>query len=106
MIAPDLIGFGRSDKPVAANAYTYKSHARWLRKFIQALDLTRITLVCQDWGGLLGLRMLSQMPERFARVVAMNTGLPDGRAPGEAFMKWRRFALRAESLDVPMSDAA
>ncbi len=100
-IAPDLIGFGRSDKPVAANAYTYKSHARWLRGFIEALDLRRITLVCQDWGGLLGLRVLSQMPERFARVVAMNTGIPDGRGAGDAFMKWRRYSQRVPSLDVP-----
>ena len=101
VIAPDLIGFGRSDKPVAPNAYTYKSHVRWLRSFIRALNLERVTLVCQDWGGLLGLRVLSEMPERFARVVAMNTGLPDGRPPDEAFMKWRRFALRADSLDLP-----
>ncbi len=101
VIAPDLIGFGRSDKPAAPNAYTYKSHVRWLRSFIRALNLERITLVCQDWGGLLGLRVLSEVPERFARVVAMNTGLPDGRPPDEAFVKWRRFALRADSLDPP-----
>lgn len=100
VIAPDLIGFGRSDKPVAANAYSYKSQVRWLRAFVRALNLERITLVCQDWGGLLGLRVLSEMPERFARVVAMNTGLPDGRPPGEDFMKWRRFASRVDSLDV------
>ena len=100
VIAPDLIGFGRSDKPVAANAYTYKSHARWLRGFIQALDLERITLVCQDWGGLLGLRVLSQMPERFARLVAMNTGIPDGRGAAEAFFAWRRYSQRVEALDL------
>src|SRR6266851_4454718 len=100
VIAPDLIGFGRSDKPIADNAYTYKSHTRWLRDFIQALKLDRITLVCQDWGGLLGLRVLSQMPERFARLVAMNTGIGSGGPPGEAFLRWRRFALRAESLDI------
>ena len=101
VIAPDLIGFGRSDKPVMPNAYTYKSHVRWLRSFIRVLNLERITLVCQDWGGLLGLRVLADMPERFARVVAMNTGLPDGRPPDEAFMKWRKFALRADALDLP-----
>ena len=65
---------------------------RWLRKFIQALDLERITLVCQDWGGLLGLRVLAQMPERFARVVAMNTGIPHGDVRTDAFLKWRRFS--------------
>ncbi len=101
-VVPDLIGFGRSDKPALTNAYTYKSHARWLRGFISALDLRRITLVCQDWGGLLGLRVLSQMPERFARVVAMNTGLPFGAPGGEAFLRWRRFALRVEALDLPL----
>jgi haloalkane dehalogenase len=100
VIAPDLVGFGRSDKPVAANAYTYKSHARWLRGFIQALDLDRITMVCQDWGGLLGLRVLSQIPDRFARLVAANTGLPDGSGRTEAFMKWRRFSQRVPSLDL------
>lgn len=100
-IAPDLIGFGRSDKPVAPNGYSYRAHTRWVAGFIQALDLSRITLVCQDWGGLLGLRLLARMPERFARVVAMNTGLPDGRGPGAAFLAWRRFALRADWLDVP-----
>ncbi|MGH2600345.1 MAG: alpha/beta fold hydrolase, partial [Dehalococcoidia bacterium] len=77
-IVPDLIGFGRSDKPRADNAYSYKAHVRWLRRFVVALDLRRVTLVCQDWGGLLGLRVLAQMPERFARLVAMNTGLPTG----------------------------
>lgn len=101
VVAPDLIGFGRSDKPAADNAYSYKSHARWLRRFIEALDLQRVTLVCQDWGGLLGLRVVSQMPDRFAGVVAMNTGLPAGQPPGEAFMAWRRLSQQARSLDVP-----
>jgi haloalkane dehalogenase len=102
VIAPDLIGFGRSDKPAAANAYTYKSHARWMRAFIRNLDLRRITLVCQDWGGLIGLRVLSQMPERFARLVAMNTGLPTGGAMGDAFLRWRRFSQRVDALDIPL----
>jgi haloalkane dehalogenase len=101
VIVPDLIGFGRSDKPVADNAYSFKAHVRWLRRFIAALDLQRITLVGQDWGGLLGLRVLAQMPERFSHLVAMNTGLPDGRDPGEAFRRWRRFAQRQRVLDVP-----
>jgi haloalkane dehalogenase len=100
VIAPDLVGFGRSDKPVAANAYSYRSHARWLRRFIDALDLRRITLVAQDWGGLLGLRVLAQMPDRFARVVAMNTLIPDGRAPSDAFLRWRQFSQRLETLDA------
>jgi haloalkane dehalogenase len=102
VIAPDLIGFGRSDKPVPTNAYTYKSHVRWMRAFLKALNLERITLVCQDWGGLIGLRVLSQVPERFARLVAMNTGLPIGVPPAQAFLKWRRFARRVEALDMPV----
>lgn len=101
VIVPDLIGFGRSDKPVLEHAYSYRSHARWLRRFIEALDLTRITLVCQDWGGLLGLRVLAHMPDRFARLVAMNTGLPDGTPLGAGFTRWRTFALRQSHLDVP-----
>lgn len=100
VIAPDLIGFGRSDKPKAANAYSYKSHAGWLRGFVEALDLKNATMICQDWGGLLGLRVLAEMPERFSRLVAMNTGFPIGDAPSEAFVKWLRFAQRVESLDV------
>ena len=101
VIVPDLIGFGRSDKPVATNAYSYRAHVRWLRRFVEALDLTRITLVCQDWGGLLGLRLLAQLPDRFARLVAMNTGIPDGRPPNEPFLNWRRFSQRQRELDVP-----
>jgi haloalkane dehalogenase len=101
VIVPDLIGFGRSDKPVADNAYTYKSHVRWVRKFIVSLDLQRITLICQDWGGAIGLRVLSLMPERFSGVVAMNTGIGPGFSPGEGFMRWRFFSQRAKELDVP-----
>jgi len=101
VIVPDLIGFGRSDKPVATNAYSYKSHARWLRSFIEVLDLKEITLVCQDWGGSLGLRVLGEQPERFARLVAMNTGISTGDPRSEAFYKWRRFSQRVESLDIP-----
>ena len=100
VIAPDLIGFGRSDKPRATNAYTYKSHTRWLLGFIESLDLKNITLICQDWGGLLGLRVLSEIPERFRRLVAMNTGISPGGAPGEAFLKWRNSSQRVESMDV------
>ncbi len=100
VIVPVLIGFGRSDKPVSRNAYSYRSHARWLRRFIEALDLRRIVLVCQDWGGLLGMRVMASIPERFARLVGMNTGMPDGRGLGEGFVRWRRFALRQRQLDA------
>ena len=112
VIVPDQIGFGRSDKPVADNAYSYKAYVRWMRKFILELDLKRITLVCQDWGGLVGLRVVSQLPERFTRIVPMNTGIPDGGRPGGssaaetggmggAFMTWRRLSQRLAELDLP-----
>jgi haloalkane dehalogenase len=101
VVVPDLIGFGRSDKPVADHAYSYTSHVRWLRKFIEALGLGAMTLICQDWGGLIGLRVLAQRPDRFARLVAMNTDIPDGRDLGEAFRRWRRFAQRQRAIDVP-----
>jgi haloalkane dehalogenase len=100
VIAPDLIGFGRSGKPATNNAYTYKSHVRWVRKFIESLGLERITLVCQDWGGLIGIRVLSQIPERFARLIAMNTGLPVGHGASEAFLKWRRFSQNVDMLEI------
>lgn len=101
VIVPDLIGFGRSDKPVADNAYSYRAYVRWTRKFIQKLDLQGITLVCQDWGGLIGLRIVSQMPERFSRLVPMNTGIPEGSNPGSAFMTWRRFSQRQSEMNLP-----
>jgi haloalkane dehalogenase len=101
VIVPDLIGFGRSDKPVAYNAYSYKSHVRWVRKFIAALGLQRVTLVCQNWGGSIGLRVLAQMPERFQRLVAMNTGIGGGFNPGPGFTAWRNFSQQVKELDLP-----
>jgi haloalkane dehalogenase len=93
VVAPDLVGFGRSDKPAARSDYTYQRHVDWLRATIDALDLRRITLVCQDWGGLLGLRLVAEQPERFARVVAANTFLPTGDgSPSDAFLAWRTFS--------------
>jgi len=99
-VVPDLIGFGRSDKPTAVNAYSYKSYVRWMRKFIETVDLNNITLICQDWGGLIGLRVLSQLPERFNRVVAMNTGIPTGEGTSEAFAAWRYFSQQAGEFDL------
>jgi haloalkane dehalogenase len=93
VIAPDLIGFGRSDKPTQRSDYTYQRHVDWVRSLLNQLELPPITLVCQDWGGLIGLRLVGEQPERFARVVAANTGLPTGdQHPGEAFMRWREFS--------------
>jgi haloalkane dehalogenase len=93
VVAPDLVGFGRSDKPSERSDYSYQRHVDWLRATIEALDLRRITLVCQDWGGLLGLRIVGETPERFARVVAANTFLPTGDGtPSEGFLAWRKFS--------------
>jgi haloalkane dehalogenase len=101
VLAPDLIGFGKSDKPVEREAYSYASHVAWMRAWLEALDLTDVTLVCQDWGGLIGLRLVAAMPERFARVVAANTGLPTGdQRLGDAFDAWRKF-----SQEVPVFPA-
>jgi haloalkane dehalogenase len=104
VLVPDLIGFGRSDKPTLPNGYSYRSHARWLRKFLDAVCPEESTLVCQDWGGLLGLRLAGLEPRRFRQIVAMNTGLPDGGfdfKAGAAFLRWRGFAQRARELDIP-----
>lgn len=92
-VAIDLVGFGRSDKPVSRDDYTYQSHVDWTWSAIEAIGLADITLVCQDWGGLIGLRLVGEHPERFARVVAANTMLPTGdHHPGEAFLAWQKFS--------------
>jgi haloalkane dehalogenase len=92
-VAPDLIGFGRSDKPAHRDDYTYERHVAWMHSLVDQLDLRDITLVCQDWGGLIGLRVAAEQPDRFARIVAANTFLPTGDShPGEAFMNWRTFS--------------
>ncbi len=93
VIAPDLIGFGRSDKPTQRSDYTYQRHVDWIREVLIQLELIDITLVCQDWGGLIGLRLVGEHPEKFARVVAANTMLPTGdHHPGEAFLKWQNLS--------------
>jgi haloalkane dehalogenase len=102
VVAPDLVGFGRSDKPVDQAAYSYARHVAWVREaLLDRLDLTGITLVGQDWGGLVGLRLVAEHPDRFARVVVANTGLPTGDTPmSEAFLAWQRFATTAPRFDV------
>ncbi len=102
VVVPDLVGFGRSDKPARQEDYSYARHVEWLRQALFGqLDLHEVTLVCQDWGGLLGLRLVAEHPDRFARVVAANTGLPTGDHPmSEAFLAWQRFAATAERFDV------
>lgn len=93
VIAPDMFGFGRSDKPTEIDDHSFTFHYQSLVQFIKQLDLRRITLVCQDWGGILGLPLAAEHSDRFARLVIMNTGLPTGeRPPSEGFQQWLAFA--------------
>jgi haloalkane dehalogenase len=100
-IAPDLIGFGKSDKPKNQDDYTYERHVSWMSQWLTALDLKRITLFCQDWGGLIGLRLVAAFPDRFARVVVANTGMPVGAGfITEAFNNWLNFSQSVEVLPI------
>jgi haloalkane dehalogenase len=100
-VAPDLPGFGRSDKPADRHDYTYQRHVDWMHAFLDATALTDITLVCQDWGGLIGLRLVAESPDRFARVVAANTFLPTGdNHPGDAFLAWRTYSQEVDDFKV------
>ena len=92
VLAPDLIGFGKSDKPTSKNSYSYAGHVAWMREWLEAMDVTGVLLACQDWGSLIGLRLVAAMPDRFAGVVLSNGGLPEGQDPPPAFAAWRRFA--------------
>lgn len=109
VIAPDLIGFGKSSKPLALSAHSYQSHCDWLHAFLEALDLWDITLVCQDWGALIGLRVAAEREERFARISVGNGFLPDGRplrlgigslGNALAFLLWRGFARWVPRLPI------
>ena len=100
-VAPDLIGFGRSDKLVNREDYSYQAYVDWTTSLIEQLDLRDITLVAQDWGGLIGLRIAAEHPDRFARIVAANTMLPTGdQPPGEAFLRWQKFSQTVPEFDV------
>ena len=93
VIAPDLVGFGRSDKPTHAVDYSYLNHVLWMEAWLEARDLQHLTLFCQDWGSLIGLRMAAAAPQRFERIVLANGGLPTGTtALPAAFKIWRAFA--------------
>ncbi|WP_057884015.1 haloalkane dehalogenase [Tsuneonella troitsensis] len=92
VLAPDLIGFGKSDKPTSKGDYTYARHVAWMQEWFEALDLRDVILACQDWGSLVGLRLVAAIPDRFAGVVLSNGGLPEGQDPPAAFAAWRRFS--------------
>jgi haloalkane dehalogenase len=101
VVAPDLVGFGRSDKPASQDDYTYQRHVDWMAGVLGRLDLQGVTLFCQDWGGLIGLRLVAEHAARFARVVASNTGLPTGdQKVSEAFLAWQAFSQSVEALPV------
>ncbi len=117
VVAPDLPGFGRSDKPASRDDYSYAKHVAWMHGFLGALDLRDLTLFCQDWGGLIGLRLVGEDPGRFARVVASNTFLPTGDTkPPPAFFAWQQFSQTTPEFPIgriivgaskrPVSDAA
>lgn len=100
VLAPDLVGFGRSDKLPAQEDYSYASHVGWMTAWLEANDLRDVTLFCQDWGGLIGLRLVAAMPERFARVAVSNSFLPTGEGkPSDAFLAWQAFSQRADPFD-------
>jgi len=100
-VAPDLVGFGRSDKPSDRKDYTYGRHVDWMQSWLARVDLKGITLFGQDWGGLIGLRLVANDPDRFARVVVANTGLPTGDHPvSDAFLGWRKFSIETPEFPV------
>jgi haloalkane dehalogenase len=101
VLAMDFIGFGRSDKFTEPEDYSFDMHYNTVVSLIEQLGLTGITAVVQDWGGLIGLTVASRLPDRFARLVIMNTGLPTGDAPpSEGFMRWREYATRTPDLPI------
>lgn len=102
VVAPDLVGFGRSDKPARRDDYTYERHVQWMSDWLTQLDLTGITLFCQDWGGLIGLRLVAAFPDRFARVVVSNTGLPVGAGATDGFRAWLDFSQNVPVFPVGM----
>ena len=101
VVAPDLIGFGKSDKLVNKQDYSYQKHVDWISTFIEKLNLKHIILFCQDWGGLIGLRIITEMDNRFDMVVASNTTLPTGKIPmPESFMQWRAYSQHSSGFNI------
>ena len=101
-VAPDLVGFGRSDKPSEQDDYTYDRHVRWMSEVVfDRLDLREITFFGQDWGSLIGLRLVTADPDRYARAVIGNGGMPTGdRTPNDAFLAWQNFAKTAADFPI------
>jgi len=99
-VAPDLIGFGKSDKPAEQDDYTFERHVKWMSDWLTATKLTNITLFCQDWGGLIGLRLVAAFPDRFARVIVANTGLPVGTGMTNGFKQWLNFSQTVPELPI------
>ena len=94
VLVPDQVGFGRTDKPTKRSDYTYENHVQWMSAWLESVDAKDITLYCQDWGSLIGLRMVAEMPDRFARIALSNGGLPTGKEKiPKAFHIWRAFAM-------------
>jgi pimeloyl-ACP methyl ester carboxylesterase len=100
VIAPDWLGFGRSDKPIADEVYTFNFHRNMMLALIKRLDIQNVTLVCQDWGGLLGLTLPMEMPKRFARLIVMNTTLAIGQSPGAGFDAWKAYNRMQPDMNV------
>lgn len=100
VIAPDLIGFGRSDKPAHRTDYTYARHVDWMSQWFTNLELTDVTLFCQDWGGLIGLRLVAAFPERFAGLVVANTGLPAGAGMTDGFKAWLALSQNVPQMPI------
>ena len=100
-LAPDLVGFGRSDKPTEQGDHTYRKHVEWMTTWLKTLDLQKITLFCQDWGSLIGLRIAIENQDRFSRIVLSNGGLPTGEQKmGDAFLNWREFSRTATKFYI------
>jgi len=100
VVAPDLIGFGRSDKPAARTDYTFERHVAWMSAWLTQIDLKDATLFCQDWGGLIGLRLVAAFPERFAAVCVGNTGLPVGTGMSDGFNAWLEFSQNTPVMPI------
>ncbi len=100
VVAPDLIGFGKSDKPTEQSDYTFERHVKWMSDWLTQLDLKNATFFGQDWGGLIGLRLVAAFPDRFARFVVGNTGLPVGTGMNEGFKQWLNFSQTVPELPI------